>query len=74
VRDVRACPPSGDARPLVRQQICDRDTTLRALRLRYCWASELGLMARLAGLRLRERYRDWGCGPFTGESQEHISA
>ena len=43
------------------------------LRLRYCWASELDLMARLAGLRLRERYQDWDRGPFTVESQDHIS-
>jgi hypothetical protein len=26
-----------------------------------------------AGLRLRERYQDWDRGPFTGESQDHIS-
>ena len=49
-----------------------QDTTLRPLRLAYCWASELDLMARLAGLGLRERYRDWDRGPFTGESQERI--
>ena len=30
-------------------------------------------MVRLAGLRLRERYQDWDRGPFTGESQNHIS-
>jgi hypothetical protein len=29
-------------------------------------------MVRLAGLRLRERYRDWDRGPFTGENQDHI--
>ena len=31
-------------------------------------------MVRLAGLRLRERYRDWDWdrGPFTGQSQDHI--
>jgi len=40
---------------------------------RYCWASELDLMVWLAGLRLRERYQDWDRGPFTGESQDHIS-
>ena len=39
----------------------------------HCWASELDLMVRLAGLRLRERYQDWDRGPFTGESQDHIS-
>ena len=26
-----------------------------------------------AGLRLRERYQDWDRGPFTRESQDHIS-
>ena len=46
---------------------------VRPLRLRYCWASELDLMVRLAGLRLRERYQDWDRGPFTEESQDHIS-
>jgi len=30
-------------------------------------------MVRLAGLRLRERYQDRDRGPFTGESQDHIS-
>ena len=48
-------------------------TALRPLRLRNCWASELDLMVRLTGLRLRERYQDWDRGPFTGESQDHIS-
>ena len=47
--------------------------TLRPLRRRYCWASELDLVVRLAGLRLRERHQDWDRGPFTGESQDHIS-
>ena len=46
---------------------------VRPLRLRYCWASELDLMVRLAGLRLRERYQDWDRGPFTGESRDHLS-
>jgi hypothetical protein len=30
-------------------------------------------MARLAGLRLRERYQDRDRGPFTGENQDQIS-
>ena len=30
-------------------------------------------MARLAGLRLWERYQDWNRGPFTGESQNRTS-
>ena len=41
--------------------------------LRYCWPSELDLMARLAGLRLRERHADWHRTPFGAESSSHIS-
>jgi hypothetical protein len=48
-------------------------TTLRPPRQRYCWPSELDLMARLAGMWLRERCQDWDRGPFTGESQNHTS-
>ena len=34
---------------------------------------ELDLMARLAGLRLRERWADWDRSPFTAESTKHVS-
>jgi SAM-dependent methyltransferase len=40
---------------------------------RYVWPGELDLMARLAGLRLRERWQDWNRTPFTAESRSHIS-
>jgi hypothetical protein len=40
---------------------------------RYVWPSEVDLMARLAGLALRERWGDWDRSPFTGESGSHIS-
>jgi hypothetical protein len=40
---------------------------------RYVWPSELDLMARLAGMRLRERWSDWTREPFTAESTKHIS-
>ena len=42
-------------------------------RLRYAWPSELDLMARLAGLRLRERWADWRRSPFTSGSRSHVS-
>ena len=42
-------------------------------RLRYVWPSELDLMARLAGLRLRERWADWHRSPFMSESRSHVS-
>jgi len=47
--------------------------TLRPLRLRYCWPSELDLMAQVAGMWLRERYDDWGRSPFTAASRKHVS-
>jgi SAM-dependent methyltransferase len=40
---------------------------------RYVWPSELDLMARLAGMTLRERWSDWNREPFTGDSRSHIS-
>jgi SAM-dependent methyltransferase len=40
---------------------------------RYVWPTELDLMARLAGMTLRERWSDWNREPFTGDSRSHIS-
>jgi len=40
---------------------------------RYAWPAELDLMARLAGLHLRERWAGWRCEPFTSDSAMHVS-
>jgi SAM-dependent methyltransferase len=40
---------------------------------RYVWPSELDLMARLAGMTLRERWSDWSRSPFTSDSTAHVS-
>jgi SAM-dependent methyltransferase len=40
---------------------------------RYVWPAELDLMARLAGMALRERWGGWNREPFTSESRSHIS-
>lgn len=40
---------------------------------RYCWPSELDLMARLAGLRMQERWGGWNGEPFTRDSRFHVS-
>jgi SAM-dependent methyltransferase len=40
---------------------------------RYVWPSELDLMARLAGMRLRDRLGGWRGEPFTADSASHIS-
>lgn len=46
---------------------------LYPVRIRYAFVSELDLMARLAGLRLRERFGDWDRSPFTAGSGKHVS-
>jgi SAM-dependent methyltransferase len=46
---------------------------LYPVQIRYAWPSELDLMARLAGLQLRERWGNWNREAFTSESQKHIS-
>lgn len=46
---------------------------LLPIALRYAWPSELDLMARLAGLRLRQRWGGWNREPFTAESIRHVS-
>ena len=40
---------------------------------RYAWPSELDLMARLAGLRLKDRWGGWNREPFTSTSSTHVS-
>jgi SAM-dependent methyltransferase len=40
---------------------------------RYVWPSELDLMARIAGLRVRERWADWDRAPFTSDSLNQVA-
>jgi len=40
---------------------------------RSIWPSELDLMARLAGLRLQQRWSGWQQEPFTAASRRHVS-
>jgi SAM-dependent methyltransferase len=40
---------------------------------RYAWPSELDLMARIAGLRLKDRWGGWGQEPFNSSSNMHVS-
>ena len=54
-------------------QIAEAGVKLYPLRLRYAWPSELDLMARLAGLRLRDRWGGWQREPFTAASRSHVS-
>ena len=53
--------------------ITDGNVRLYPLQIRYCWPSELDLMAQLADLSLRERWANWKREPFTYKSEHHIS-
>ena len=48
------------------------ETLLRAVSAT-SWPAELDLMARLAGMTLRERWSGWTREPFTSESRKHVS-
>jgi SAM-dependent methyltransferase len=48
-------------------------TEFRPVKQRYCWPSELDLMARLAGLEPVGRHGDWSGAPFTSTSTDNIS-
>jgi SAM-dependent methyltransferase len=53
--------------------LVDGEWEVVSMPFRYVWPAELDLMARLAGMRLRERWSDWRRAPFTSESTKHIS-
>jgi SAM-dependent methyltransferase len=46
---------------------------LLSMPFRYVWPAELDLMARIAGMTLRERWSGWKREPFTSESTKHVS-
>jgi SAM-dependent methyltransferase len=49
------------------------EVVVLSIPFRYVWPAELDLMARMAGMKLRERWGDWTREPFTGESDKHVS-
>ena len=53
--------------------ISDDSIRLYPVQMRYAWPAELDLMARQAGLRLRERWADWDRRPFEPSSTQHVS-
>lgn len=57
------------------RHVVDADGVKRSypVRLRYCWPSELDLMARFTGFELENRWADWGKNSFTSESGFHVS-
>jgi SAM-dependent methyltransferase len=53
--------------------VSDGELEVDPVPFRYVWPSELDLMARLAGMTLRERWSGWKREPFTGDSTKHVS-
>jgi SAM-dependent methyltransferase len=53
--------------------LVDGTWELRSIPFRSVSPAELDLMARLAGMRLRERWSGWTREPFTAESRRHVS-
>jgi len=53
--------------------VADGQLETRSTPHRYVWPSELDLMARLAGMTLRQRWSDWTRAPFTSDSRQHVS-
>jgi SAM-dependent methyltransferase len=53
--------------------VVDGKLEVFSMPFRYVWPSELDLMARLAGMRLRERWSGWRREPFTSDSTRHVS-
>jgi SAM-dependent methyltransferase len=53
--------------------VVDGSFNLNSVPFRYVWPAELDLMARIAGLALRERWSGWLREPFTSDSTKHVS-
>jgi hypothetical protein len=53
--------------------MADGETRRFSVPFRYAWPAELDLMARLAGLTLKERWENWRREPFTILSDRHVS-
>jgi SAM-dependent methyltransferase len=53
--------------------VIDGNLEVFSVPFRYVWPSELDLMARLAGMTLRERWSGWKREPFTSSSTSHVS-
>jgi SAM-dependent methyltransferase len=54
-------------------ELVDGTLERHSIPFRYVWPSELDLMARLAGMRLRDRWGGWKREPFTNVSRKHVS-
>ena len=70
VSQPNSCEQRVDARHIM---VSEAGIEMFSIHIRYAWPAELDLMARLAGLRLKERWADWAGSPFTSQSTAHVS-
>ena len=54
-------------------QLTNSGVRLGPISCRLVWPSELDLMARIAGMRLVDRWSGWRREPFTAASERHVS-
>jgi hypothetical protein len=69
-------PPINPVTQIVSSQhvlLSETGVRLFPVKLRYAWPTELDLMARIAGLSLRQRWGSWSKEAFSKESKKHIS-
>ncbi len=56
-----------------RVHISNAGIRMNPLVMRYAWPAEMDLMARLAGMQLKNRWGDWHRSPFIAASEMHVS-
>ena len=54
-------------------RVADGQLEVSSVPFRYVWPSELDLMAKFAGMTLRDRWSGWQREPFTSASTTHVS-
>jgi SAM-dependent methyltransferase len=77
IPDLRRLPPGETRVGIDEYDVVDQGLVSHhehvSIPFRYVWPAELDLMARLAGMTLRERWAGWRREPFTAESTSHVS-
>ncbi|MCD4702399.1 MAG: class I SAM-dependent methyltransferase [Candidatus Aegiribacteria sp.] len=53
--------------------LTDNGIRLYPVTIRYTWPSELDMMARVAGMKLVDRWENWEQSPFSSGSGKHVS-
>jgi SAM-dependent methyltransferase len=71
--DVSTLDPSSQVVLTQHVVLSSGDARIFPVRIRFAWPAELDLMARLAGLRLQQRWGDWDRTPFRGDGPKHVS-